>query len=257
MKKLLFTFVLGLVTTTFSFAQEKSIQNIEATYISEMKLDYEQTIKNIPQQYRSQVADALKAEIDAGIFMTYHLKSNGKYSSFKLEEKVNNAQNSSGMIAQQMAAMDSKPYYKDLSNSPITYFKEVDMGVKQYLIKEAPNFKWSTTREKGEIAGYKVTKAEGVMMDSIKVTAWYAPEVTVKDGPQTFSGLPGLIVKAEYEANNAKIIITLKELKILDKELKINLPSKGVVVTEKEFMQEMIKLQEQYKEMMGSGVDTK
>ena len=69
-------------------------------------------------------------------------------------------------------------------------------------------------------------------------------------------GLPGLIVKAEYEVNNAKMIFTLKDLKISDKELKINLPTKGTVVTEAQFMEEMKKLQEQYKEMMGSGVDT-
>lgn len=250
MKKFLLTFALGLAS--FSFAQE----NIEATYVSEMKLDYEATMKTIPQQYRSQVAEVLKAEIAAGIFMDYQLKSNGKMSSFKLEEKIANSQSQGGMIAQQMAAMDSKPYYKDFSTTPITYFKEVDAGAKQYLIKEAPNFNWKLTREKAEVSGYKVNKAEGVMMDSIKVTAWYAPEITVKDGPQTLSGLPGLIIKAEYEANNAKVIFTLKDLKILDKELKITLPSKGIVVTEKQFMEEMIKLQEQFKEMMGGGVDT-
>ena len=52
------------------------------------------------------------------------------------------------------------------------------------------------------------------------------------------------------------MIFTLKDLKISDKELKINLPTKGTVVTEAQFMEEMKKLQEQYKEMMGSGVDT-
>ena len=252
MKKTFLSFVLGLVTTTLSIAQN----NIEATYINEVKLDYEETMKSIPQQFRSQVADALKAEIEAGIFMTYHLKSNGKHSSFNLEQKVNNSQSSGGFIAQQMAAMDSKPYYKDLMSTPPTYYKEVDMGAKKYLIKESPNFNWKITREKSEIAGFKVTKAEGVMMDSIKVTAWYAPEVIVKDGPQTLSGLPGLIIKAEYEANNAKMIFTLKELKILDKELTVTLPTKGTVVTEKEFMVEVQKLQEQIKEMMSGGVDT-
>ena len=253
MKKTLLSFVLGLVTTTLSFAQN----NIEATYINEIKLDYEETIKTVPQQFRSQVADALKGEIEAGIFMTYHLKSNGKYSSFNLEQKLNNSQSSGGFIAQQMAAMDSKPYYKDLSSTPPTYYKEVDlMGTKQFLIKESPNFNWKITRDKSEIAGYKVTKAEGVMMDSIKVTAWYAPEITVKDGPQTLSGLPGLIVKAEYEANNAKMIFTLKELKILDKELKVSIPTKGTLVTEKEFMEEVKKFQEKMTEMMSGGVDT-
>ena len=253
MKKFLLTFVLGL--SIFSFAQET--QNIEATYIDEMILDYDEVIQTIPQQHRSLVADALKAEIEAGIFMTYHLKSNGTISTFKLEEKVNNAQGNTGFIAQQIAATNSKPYYKDLTSTPTTYYKEVDTGAKQYLIKESPDFKWKITREKSDIAGFKVTKAEGVMLDSIKVTAWYAPEIKIKDGPATLSGLPGLIIKAEYEVDNAKMISTLKELKITDKELKIKLPTKGNIVSEKEFMEEMKALQKHIQEMMNSGVDTK
>ncbi|QTV04545.1 GLPGLI family protein [Faecalibacter bovis] len=256
MKKLLFSFALGFLTTSFSFAQENKTQNIEATYVCEMKLDLDATLKQVPQAYRSQVEEMLKAEINAGIFMNYFLNSNGKQSSFKLEEKISNSQSAGGMIVQQITAMDKFPYYKDLTTTPATYYKEIDMGVKQYLMKDSPNYNWKITREKAEIAGYKVTKAEGVMMDSVKVNAWYAPEIAIKDGPQSISGLPGLIIKAEYEVNNAKMIFTLKELKISDKELKVSLPTKGKVVTEKEFMEEMKKLQEQYKEMMGSGVDT-
>jgi len=256
MKKLLCTFALGLITTTLSFAQENNSQNIEATYVCEMQLDLEETLKQIPQSSRSQVESMLKPEIEAGIFVNYFLKSNGNASTFKLEQKVSNSQGAGGLIVQQITAMDSNPYYKDLSTTPISYYKEMDLGAKQYLIKDAPNFNWKITREKAEVAGYKVTKAEGVMMDSIKVNAWYAPEITIKDGPQNLGGLPGLIVKAEYEVNNAKMIFTLKEIKISDKELKINLPTKGTVVSEKEFMVEVKKLQDQYKEMMSSGVDT-
>ena len=41
------------------------------------------------------------------------------------------------------------------------------------------------------------------------------------------------------------------------KELKVTLPNKGEVVTQDGFMKAMKELQEKYKEMMGSGVDTK
>jgi Protein of unknown function (Porph_ging). len=258
MKKLLFTFALGLVTTTLTIAQENKTQNIEATYVCEMKLDYEETIKQVPQAYRAQVADMLKAEIANGIFINYFLKNNGKTSSFQIEDKIANAQNQSGMIVQQMMAFDNKPTYKDFSVTPPVYYKEVDMGVKQYLIKDAiPDYKWKITREKSDIAGYRVTKAEGVMMDSIAVNAWYAPDIAIKDGPTSLAGLPGLIVKAEFKMNNALMIYTLKDLKISDKEIKLTLPSKGNIVTQDQFMAEMKKLQEQYKEMMGGGVDTK
>ena len=258
MKKAFLTFALGVITTTISLAQDNKKQNIDATYICEMKLDYDQTMKNVPTEYRAQVGPMLKAELDAGVFMTYFFKSNSKISTFVLEQKVGNAQTQGGMIAQQMAAFDNKPTYKDFTATPNMYYKEVDLGAKQYLIKDViPDYKWKISREKSEIAGYQATKAEGVMMDSIKVVAWYAPSIPVKDGPTSLAGLPGLIVKAEFEANGATMIYTLKELNISDKELKVTLPNKGEVVTQDGFMKAMKELQEKYKEMMGSGVDTK
>lgn len=258
MKRIILSFTLGIITTAFSFAQEKKVQNIEATYVAEMQLDYDKTMAQIPQQYRAQAGPVLKAEIDAGIFMNYFFKNNGKMSTYTLEEKVGNAQSQGGMIAQQIATFDNKPTYKDFSATPAMSYKEVDMMGKSFLIKDKiPDFKWKISREKTEIAGYQATKAEGVMMDSIPVTAWFAPAIPVKDGPVALSGLPGFIVKAEYDFNNMHTIVTLKELKISEKEVKISLPTKGQVVTTEEFMKVVTDMQKKFQEMSNSGVDTK
>lgn len=258
MKKSLLTFALGIITTTVTLAQDNKTQNIDATYVMEVKMDYEKTMKGIPQQYHSQVGPLLKAEIDAGVFMNYFFKSNSKSSTFVLEQKVNNGQGGLGIIAQNMATFDNKPTYKDFTVTPNMYYKEVDMMGKQYIIKDQiPDYKWKVSREKTEIAGYKATKAEGVMMDSIPVTAWFAPEIPVKDGPTSLAGLPGLIVKAQFDANGATLIYTLKELNISDKELKVTLPTKGQIVTQDEFMKIMKEFQQKAQEMMNSGVDTK
>lgn len=257
MKAKFLTLTLGIFTT-FSFAQEKKVQNIEATYVAEFKIDYEKTMQQLPQQYRAQVGPMLKAEIDAGIFMNYFFKNNGKMSTYTLEEKVGNAQSQGGMIAQQMASFDNKPTYKDFSVTPAMSYKEVDMMGKSFLIKDKiPDYKWKISREKTEIAGYQATKAEGVMMDSIPVTAWFAPAIPVKDGPVGFAGLPGFIVKAEFDFNNSHTIVTLKDLKISEKELKITLPTKGQVVTTEEFMKVIADMQKKFQEMSNSGVDTK
>ncbi|WP_313373664.1 GLPGLI family protein [Chishuiella sp.] len=258
MKRTILTFALGIITTIISFAQEGKTQNIDATYVAEIKVDYDKTMAQIPQQYRAQVGPMLKAEIDAGVFMNYFFKSNGKMSTYTLEQKVGNAQSQGGIIAQQMLQVDSKPTYKDFTVTPPTSYKEVDMMGKNFLIKDAiPDYKWKISREKTEIAGYQATKAEGVMMDSIPVTAWFAPAIPLKDGPSGLAGLPGLIVKAEFEMNNAHMIITLKELNISDKELKVTLPTKGQVVTTEEFMKIVKEMQKKFQEMSNSSVDTK
>ena len=256
MKKIL-AFTLGIITTIVSYAQTNIIQNIEATYVCDVIVDYDQIIKTIPSQYRSQVAEPLKAEIANGISMNYFLKNNGKYSSFQIEEKISNSQNQFGVIEQQIRASESKPYYKDFTISPTIYLKEADLGSKKFLIKDQiPDFKWKITRDKADISGYKATKAEGVIMDSIPVIAWYAPEIPIKDGPTNISGLPGLVIKAQFETSGIKFIYTLKDLKISEKEIKLTIPTKGNVITQEQFMAEIKKIQEQFKEMMGSGVDT-
>ena len=127
MRKAILTFALGIITTTISIAQDNKTQNIDATYVCEIKVDYEQTMKEIPSQYKSQFGPMLKAEIDAGIFMTYFYKYNGKQSTFTLEQKVNNGQGGLGFIAQQITAMDNKPTYKDFTATPNMYYKEVDL----------------------------------------------------------------------------------------------------------------------------------
>ncbi len=257
MKKKILAFTFGIVTSLTAFAQDNTTQNIDATYVCDVIVDYDKTIKQIPSQFRSQVAETIKAEINNGISINYHLKNNGKISAFEIEEKISNTQNQSGLIEQQIRASESSPYFKDFSTNPVIYYKGVDFGVKKFLIKDQiPDYKWKISREKGEIAGYKVTKAEGVMLDSIQVTAWYTPDIAIKDGPLNIAGLPGLIIKAEFETNGTKLIYTLKELKISDKEIKLAIPTKGNVVTQEQFITEMKKLQEQFKEMMGSGVDT-
>jgi len=258
MKKAILTFALGIITTTISIAQDNKTQNIDATYVCEIKVDYEQTMKEIPSQYKSQFGPMLKAEIDAGIFMTYFYKYNGKQSTFTLEQKVNNGQGGLGFIAQQITAMDNKPTYKDFAATPNMYYKEVDFGVKQILIKDQiPDFKWKISREKTDIAGYQVTKAEGVMLDSIPVTAWFAPSIPVKDGPYSFAGLPGFIIKANFKVKGTEMIYTLKDLKISDKELKVTLPTKGEVMNEKQYIQFVQDFQKKMQEQMNSGVDTK
>jgi len=94
-------------------------------------------------------------------------------------------------------------------------------------------------------------------MDSSPVTAWFAPEIPIKDGPTSLAGLPGLIIKAEFDANGAKMIYTLKDLKISDKDLKIALPTKGEVVTQDQFMKIVMDIQKKMQEQLNSGVDSK
>lgn len=235
------------------YAQEKP-QFLEIDYQMEMKFDFDQIMANVPAQWKSQVEEPLRQEIKKGIFVDYKLKTNGTESEYKMQEKINNDQTPAGIILQQITAMDKEPLYKDIKQQ--YYLKPYNVG-KAYLMKDSlQDIKWKISKEKEQVAGFDAYKATGVMNDSIPVTAWYTPKINIKDGPDRIWGLPGLILKTEFEMNSAKIIITAKNVAVKEEEIKIDKPSKGQEISEKQFYEEMKALQEKYKEMYGEGVET-
>lgn len=53
---------------------------------------------------------------------------------------------------------------------------------------------WKITNRKRTIAGYDCRRAIWVANDSITIYAWYAEELKCTSGPETFNGLPGMIL---------------------------------------------------------------
>ena len=84
--------------------------------------------------------------------------------------------------------------------------------------------------------------------------AWYTTSLPYRDGPYRYANLPGLIVKAEMSEDEFKAVFTMKEIEILDKDVVITLPTKGKVVTDKEFMAEMKAMNERHNQV-NQGVD--
>ena len=54
--------------------------------------------------------------------------------------------------------------------------------------------KWKITDETRVIAGFNCRRANGIMMDSIYIVAFYTDEILTTGGPESFSGLPGMIL---------------------------------------------------------------
>lgn len=64
-----------------------------------------------------------------------------------------------------------------------------------YLVKDSTRkINWKLTDEIRNIAGYDCRRANAVIMDSIYVVAFYTDEIAVSGGPESFSGLPGMIL---------------------------------------------------------------
>jgi len=64
-----------------------------------------------------------------------------------------------------------------------------------FLVKDSlRRMVWKITEETRDIAGYSCRRANGLMLDSIYVVAFYTDKIPVPGGPESFSGLPGMIL---------------------------------------------------------------
>jgi GLPGLI family protein len=54
--------------------------------------------------------------------------------------------------------------------------------------------KWKITDETRVIAGFNCRRANAIIMDSIYVVAFYTDEILTGSGPESFTGLPGMIL---------------------------------------------------------------
>lgn len=64
-----------------------------------------------------------------------------------------------------------------------------------YLIKDTlRSIHWKLTEETRDIAGFQCRRANALIADSIYIVAYYAEAIPAKGGPESFNGLPGMIL---------------------------------------------------------------
>ncbi|MCS3528871.1 GLPGLI family protein [Chryseobacterium sp. JUb7] len=144
-----------------------------------------------------------------------------KVSGLSLEEmgntrKANIDQNSGGL-------------YKNHKTGE--YVSEADIFGKKFLvIDRMKKYDWILTNEEKKIATYKVKKASA-MINGENITAWYTEELPIKEGPEDYYGLPGLII--EVSTNNKTYIAV--DSSTVDPKFNITKPSQGEPISKEKY----------------------
>lgn len=82
---------------------------------------------------------------------------------------------------------------QDLQNAVTTAQKEIFENT--YVIKDSiRQLEWKIADETREIAGFECRKAVTKICDSVYVVAFYTDQIPVSAGPESFGGLPGMIL---------------------------------------------------------------
>jgi GLPGLI family protein len=142
------------------------------------------------------------------------------------------AQNAMFVINESPVLNQFNTIFTDLTAKRLTDQKKV-FG-ETYLVKDSiRKFKWKITDETREIAGYSCRRANGIYLDSIYVVAFYTTRLPVSGGPESFSGLPGMILGVALPHENVSWFAT----KVTEGSIPPNdiaPPKKGKTTDEKE-----------------------
>jgi GLPGLI family protein len=104
-----------------------------------------------------------------------------------------------------------------------------------YLITDSiRNTKWKITSEMRKIAGFDCRKAVGKVMDSIIVIAFYTDEIVPSGGPESFAGLPGMILGVAIPRMHTTWYATKLQLAELSQN-DLAIPKKGKKVAGADF----------------------
>ncbi|CAM4344008.1 GLPGLI family protein [Pedobacter westerhofensis] len=115
--------------------------------------------------------------------------------------------------------------YADLKTKQQTTRKTVFED--NFLVKDSIRaINWKITSETREIAGYMCRRANAIVMDSIYVVAFYTDQIPVSGGPESFTGLPGMILGVALPHDNISWFAKTVTDKPIDAPVIIP-PSKG------------------------------
>jgi len=93
--------------------------------------------------------------------------------------------------------------------------------------------KWKLTGNMKKVLDYACQEAV-MEKDDKKITAWFAPAITVPFGPGKYGELPGLILALDVNDDEFVLVATAFDTKAIDKDVLIK-PTKGKKVTDEEF----------------------
>jgi GLPGLI family protein len=106
---------------------------------------------------------------------------------------------------------------------------------KRILIKDSlKDFKWRIKEEFRTIAGYNCRRAETIIMDSVWVVAFYSDAIIASGGPESFNGLPGMILGLVMPRLNVTYFATEVQ-PYTDARRELKPPTKGKEYTNESF----------------------
>ncbi|NDI99904.1 GLPGLI family protein [Flavobacterium sp. LaA7.5] len=284
MKKIA-SFLIAVITTASVQAQD--FQGM-AVYESKTSLG-DDMMKFGNREITPEMKKMIEARMKEMFEKTFILNFDKTASIYQEEEKLDAPNQDGGRMRMMMSSMTGGggKHYKNIKDKEFLIEKEI-FG-KEFLVSDTlPTIVWKMEGESRKIGNYTCYKATASVpvdksnmmnyrpkkgaeeemeakteeeqkstnfMDMIEmptektITAWYAPEIPISQGPENYWGLPGLILEVSDGKTTilcSKVVLNVKE------KAEIKQPKKGQKVTQTEFEEIMAKKVQEMQEMYGT-----
>ena len=144
---------------------------------------------------------------------------------------------------------DENETYTNFDEGTVTEKRDF-MGRTFLISSDQTTLAWKLTGEQSEYQGFAVQKAVAER-DSSMIEAWFSPEIPVSAGPETFSGLPGMILVLSI--NEDQMVFSAKEINLEGiEEGVLKAPKKGKKVSREEFDEIMAEKMKEMEAQYGS-----
>ncbi|MGO3155932.1 MAG: GLPGLI family protein [Mesonia sp.] len=212
-------------------------------------------------QMKEQIMERMKSMLEK----TYTLSFTKSESLYEEEESLSSNEGFAAMVggmfsqgatytnltknifAQENELMGKKFLIKDTLETVEWKLEKESKMIGQYAVfkatavKKADDDMWKKARERAkewrekngeEMDSVSLKKQEKLLKDAQNISVWYTPQIPVKQGPNSYHGLPGLIL----EVNVGNTIILCSKVVLNPKEeIEIEMPDSGEEVTRKEY----------------------
>lgn len=178
-------FLIGLLSV--------SVSNAQTIFLKTGKVEYERKVNQYKaysddEESENSWMEEMKKTIPRFVSDIYVLNFSVAKSSYKLK-----AENTENKYMWGAKPSETDNTIQDIENNKISIQR--DVYEQTYLIQDSTRkFEWKITGETREIAGFECKKAITKICDSVYVVAFYTDQIMVSSGPESFGGLPGLIL---------------------------------------------------------------
>ena len=171
------------------FAQNTFAQSV---IVEKAKIEFDRQINVWASLPPSDFADRIKQSTPQYNSTLFSFESDGKKSLYS-PVPVEQSNTGRGFFMGGAGAATDNIVYSDFDKKTSVSLKNV--FEKTYIIEDSlRNAKWKITNDFREIAGFNCRRATTVIMDSVFVVAFYSDEIMIPGGPESFNGLPGMIM---------------------------------------------------------------